>query len=220
LLTLPVLLLIGLPAQMALGTQRLAAVMLELSSAIRFHRAKKLDLRLALLLSAFAVIGSIAGVKIVVSIPQKTLSVIVSILLVVAALVLLNKDRIDLRKYKFHKANLALLIPTSILLGLYGGFIGAGFGAFSVIALSLFGFNFLESAAVSRVMGFFASVAATIIFIQHGFVDYRLALALGAGFVIGSWIGVGIALKKNEGYIRVLLLLVIGASLVKVLWSL
>ncbi|HEY5152479.1 MAG TPA: sulfite exporter TauE/SafE family protein [Candidatus Saccharimonadales bacterium] len=220
LFTLPLLLLTGLPPQFALGTQRLAAAMLELSSSIRFHKAKKLDLKLALMLSAFAVVGSIAGVKIVIGIPPKTLNVVIGVLLLSAALTLLNKDRFDLKKYKFHRQNLALLAAASVILGFYGGFIGAGFGAFSVIALSLFGFNFLESAAISRVIGFCTSVAATFIFAQHHLIYYRLSIILGAGFVIGSWIGVGIALKKSEGYIRILLLLVIGASLIKVLWSL
>jgi uncharacterized membrane protein YfcA len=220
LFTLPLLLLLGLPPHLALGTQRLAAVMLELSSSIKFHRAKKLNLRLALLLSFFAAIGSIIGVKILVNISANALNVIIGILLVTAAVVLLNKDRLNLEKYKLHPHNLRLLIPTSLLLGFYGGFFGAGFGAFSVIALSLFGFSFLEGAAIARVIGVFSSLVATIIFAQHHFINYPLALALGIGFAIGSWVGVGLALKKGDSYVRILLLLVIGASLIKIAWSL
>jgi hypothetical protein len=140
-------------------------------------------------------------------------------LLLSAAILSFNKDRLNLEKYNFRKDNMALLVPASILLGFYGGFFGAGFGAVSVIVLSLFGFRFLEGAAIARVIGFCTALASMIVFAQHGFIDYRLGFALGIGFAIGGWIGVGVALKKSERYIRSLLLLVILASLIKILFS-
>lgn len=220
LFTLPLLLLLGLPPQLALGTQRLSAVMLELASSIRLHKAKKLNVKLAFLLSLFAVVGSIAGTKIVIIIPANVLNVIISILLIMAAVVLFNRDRFKLQKHKLHYQNLPVLIPTGLVLGFYSGFLGAGFGAFAVIALSLFGLGFLESAAIARVVGFCTSLAGAIIFAMHGLINYSLALGLGAGFIVGSWVGIGMALKQSEDHIRVLLLLVITAALIKALWSL
>lgn len=65
LISLPLLVLVGLPTHIALGTQRLAAVMLELASAIKFHRAGKLNFTLAFPLGIVAAVGSIIGVSLV-----------------------------------------------------------------------------------------------------------------------------------------------------------
>jgi uncharacterized membrane protein YfcA len=48
LFTLPLLLWTGIPVQIALGTQRFAAVILELASSIRFYKEKKVNLKFAL----------------------------------------------------------------------------------------------------------------------------------------------------------------------------
>jgi uncharacterized membrane protein YfcA len=138
-------------------------------------------------------------------------------MLLLAAAILFNKDKLPVQKPIMNRNHLIGLALSMILLGLYGGFFGAGFGVFIAITLVLFGYSFLESAAMGRVIGFCQSLAAMVIFAQHGLINYPLGVALGIGFAIGSWIGIGITLRKNERYIKSLLLLVILLSLVKVI---
>ena len=57
----PILLFVDLPPQQALGTQFVGGILLELASAIRFHKAKKLQLKLAVILGIFAGIGAVIG---------------------------------------------------------------------------------------------------------------------------------------------------------------
>jgi len=61
------------------------------------------------------------------------------------------------------------------------------------------------------------SLAGTIVFAQSGAIHLAYGLSLGAGFAIGSWIGIGVALKRGEGYIKTLLFIIMGLSLIKLL---
>ncbi len=215
LFTLPLLLLTGLPIHIALGTQRFAAVILELASSIKFSKEKKVNFTLAIPLGIIAGLGSIIGVTIVIAINEKYLNIIIAILLVVIFIILKNKNKFGLKEHVLTHKHYLLLAASTFLLGIWGGFFGPGFGAFSVMLLVFFGFTFIESAAVSRVIGVFMSGVAMIVFAQHGFINYVYGATLGAGFAIGSWIGIGIALKKGDTFVRGLLVIVIVITVLK-----
>jgi uncharacterized protein len=209
--------LIGLPIQIALGTLRLAAVMLELASSIRFHHAKKVSLKLALLLGMIGAVGSVAGVTVMIQINPKILNIIISILMVFVALLVLNKNKLGIKEREINKRHILLMCLTMVAMGFYTGFFGAGSGVFNSLLFVFFGFSFLESAAMGRVVGLFTSLAGALIFAQHGLINYPLALALGFGFALGSWLGIGVALRKTENYIKGLILFVVIFSIIKLI---
>lgn len=203
LFTLPLLLLTGLPTHIALGTQRFAAVILELASSAKFHKEKKVAFRLAIPLGILAGVGALLGVSIVLALDEQYLKIIIALLLV-AVYFISNKKR-GVKEYTKTRKHYFLLGLSTFLIGIWGGFFGPGFGAFSVMLLVSFGYTFIESAAVSRVIGVFMSVVAMIVFARSGYIHYLYGTTLGAGFAVGSWVGIGIALKKGDRYVRRLL---------------
>ncbi len=217
LVTLPVLILTGLPIHLALGTQRLGALILEIVSSIRFHTKGRFNLKLASVLGSISAVGAAIGANFVVSLPESTLNVVVGILLVLIAIILLNKEKLGIKERPLTRKHLTLLYFAVFPLGIWGSFIGAGFGIFSSMLLLIFGFNFREAAASARVIGSFVGLVSAYVFATHGLIHYPYALTLGSGFAIGSWIGIGIALKRGDNYIKGLILLVIVLSVVKLI---
>lgn len=217
LVSFPLLVLAGLPIHAAVATNRFAAVILEFASAIKFFKEKKLDFKLGLILSAFAIAGATLGAKITLSIDDKSLNLIVSGLFIIAFLVLFNKDKLKIKEKAVTKKNFILAEFATFLLSIYGGFFGAGFGFFIIIAMVLLGFNFIKSAALGRMIEFFMSLTGAIVFAQSGSINFLYGASLGAGFAIGSWIGIGFALKKGEEYVKKLLLIIVALSLLKLL---
>ena len=63
LISLPAFLMAGLPPQIALGTNKLAASFSSMSSSLKFIHAKKVNLKLIAILAPFSCIGAIIGVK-------------------------------------------------------------------------------------------------------------------------------------------------------------
>ncbi|MBI4092200.1 MAG: sulfite exporter TauE/SafE family protein, partial [Candidatus Levybacteria bacterium] len=132
-------------------------------------------------------------------------------------LILFNKDKFKIKEKNLTHKNFVLAALSIFLIAIYGGFFGAGFGFFSIVVLVLLGFSFMKSAAMARVIGFFMSLASTIVFIQNNVINYPFALSLGLGYAIGSWIGIGIAIKKGENYIKSLLIIITILTLFRLL---
>ena len=80
LVTFPLLILIGLPTHIAIATNRLSALFLELFSAIKFYKEKKLNLKLGLFLGLIAAVGSFIGSNIVIKINERFLNLVIGII--------------------------------------------------------------------------------------------------------------------------------------------
>lgn len=217
LLSFPLLILAGLPTHSAIATQRFAAVILELASAAKFYKEKQLDLKLGLILGLFAAIGSYIGAQINLVVSEETLNLMVSFLFVAAFLIIFNKDKLKIKERKLTHKNFVILALSTFLLAIYGGFFGAGFGFFIIILLVVSGFSFIKGAAVGRVVGFFMSLSSAIVFAHNGIINFSYGLSIGAGFAIGSWVGVGIAVKRGDNYVRSLLVVIMILTLLKLL---
>lgn len=217
LVTFPLLILSGLPAHIAIATNRFSATFLELTSAIKFHKEKKLDLKYAIPLLIISGIGSIMGSLFVVKINEKFLNLLIAVLLTILFLVLYNKDKFKIKEKKLESKNNFQLYLFTFFLSIYGGFFGGGFGTFLMFLLVFSGFSFIKSAALSRLIGFIMSLFATVVFALGGLINYSFAISLGLGCVIGSWIGVSIALKKGNNYVKYLLMTVVLLTIIKLL---
>jgi uncharacterized membrane protein YfcA len=155
------------------------------------------------------------GVQVILAISTKQLSLIIAILLVAVYVAVKNQKKWMLKERHMTGKHYLLLAAATFFLGIWGGFFGAGFGAFIMMPFLFFGYKFMESAAIGRVIGFFMSTFAMIVFAQQGLINYVYGAFLGGGFAIGSWIGISIALKKGEDYVRGLMTVVIIVTAIK-----
>ncbi|OGD84184.1 hypothetical protein A2165_01075 [Candidatus Curtissbacteria bacterium RBG_13_40_7] len=217
LVSFPLLVLAGLPIHAAIATQRFSAAILELVSAVRFQKEKLINLKFAIFLGFIAALGSFLGSNLVLAINERILNLIIGVILLIVSAVLFNRKKIGLKEKKITRRSLVLTSISTFLLAIYGGFFGAGFGFFIMIVLVLMGYTFIKSAAMGRVIGFFMSATGAVVFAHAGLINYTYGLSLGAGFAIGSWIGIGFALKKGNEFIRGLLLVVVLLSVLKLI---
>ncbi len=217
LLGFPLLVLLGLPTLSAIATQRFAAVILEAAGSIKFYKEGKTQLKLGIIFGILAAIGAFFGANIVVRIEERILNLIIGIIFLLIALFIYKKDNLGIKEKKVEHKNLILAALATLIVGVYGGFFGAGFGTFSMLIFVLLGFTFIKSAATARVVGLFMSTTSALVFANHGIINYVYGLSLGAGFAVGGWIGIGLAIKKGDTYIKSLLFIIIILSALKLL---
>jgi uncharacterized protein len=220
LVSIPLLLLTGLPVHHAIATNRFSAIFLESSSALKYHTGKKLKLKYALPLGLLASIGSLIGSNLVTGVDETFLNHATAVLLAVIFVIILFKDRIGLAERPEPKIPWLLSGTAIFLLGIYGGFFGAGFGTMATFVLLMAGFSFITGAANSRIIGLMMSVPATVVFILNGLVNYPYGISLGIGTAIGGWIGAGIGIKKGNIFIKTLFIIVLIASIIKLVLGL
>jgi hypothetical protein len=218
LLTLPALMLVGLPPDMANGSNRVSVVAQSLSGVVGFHREGKLDKSALGAVLAPTLLGSALGAFAASRAPNEILRpVLLTTMVVVAVLMALRPggphDEEDSARAPSKGATLGLFAA-----GLYGGFIQAGVGfVLLTVFHTMMRYDILRANALKLVCTLIFGVVALTIFVAAGQVVWIPAVVLAVGTVVGSLLGVRFALRVPRSVIRGVVLVGVLASVVAIL---
>lgn len=217
LISIPTLLAIGLPPSIALGTNKLASVFGSMTSAFRFIRSGKVDLKLVGRLFVPVFILAMLGASLATFLPAQLLKPIVIVILTLVLLyTIFKKDWGDVRRVQSFTVKKAILITILLsLIGFYDGFLGGGTGSFMMFILLMFGFDFLGAAGNAKVLNFASNLGALILFMILGEVNYLYGLIMAASMIVGSYVGAMFAIKQGVGYVKVLFIVVTALLILK-----
>ncbi|MGA9397505.1 MAG: sulfite exporter TauE/SafE family protein, partial [Anaerolineaceae bacterium] len=131
-LTLPLLIFMGLPANVANATNRVAILFQNAVSTTSFHRSRVLDVRGAILLGIPAVIGSVIGALIAAALNELVMRRVIGVvMLMMAVLIVLKSDQwIKGRLTEIPNRPDWKQLLIMFVIGIYGGFIQLGVGVF------------------------------------------------------------------------------------------
>ncbi len=218
-ISLSLLLLLGLPANIANGTNRISIFFQTLSSVGSFTRQKMFtDLR-PVWLSIPATIGAILGAYLAVDVNTRVIEIAMAISMAVMVFFLFYKPA------KWLKENPGLLtgsvkwwqVIIFFAVGFYGGFIQVGVGYFLLMALVMgVGYDLVKANAVKNLIVFFYAIFALLVFIIDGKVNYLYGIILSAGSMIGALIASYLAVKKGGGFIRAVILLSVILTILQI----
>ena len=221
LLTTPVLLACGLPPHITLGTNKVAASIGVMSSALVYLRKNIYNIKLWLFILISSLIGAAIGAVCIHFISAKWLNQVIPILIIIIAIymalpkTLCNKGQAT--DYKPPKLKGGIL---GITLGFYDGFFGPGTGSFWTSGLIFFfKLDLLQATAIAKLMNFSSNIIAAILFMSYGSVNYSAAFFLMFGYVIGSYCGAHTAIKHGRKLIKPLFLLAVSALAIKLIWQ-
>ena len=217
LISIPTLLAVGLPPSVALGTNKLASVFGSMTSAIRFIRSGKVDLKLVGRLFVPVFILAMLGASLATFLPAQLLKpIVIVILTLVLFYTIFKKDWGDVRRVQSFTVKKAILITILLsLIGFYDGFLGGGTGSFMMFILLMFGFDFLGAAGNAKVLNFASNLGALILFMILGEVNYLYGLIMAASMIVGSYVGAMFAIKQGVGYVKVLFIVVTALLILK-----
>ncbi len=219
LITLPVLIFLGLPANVANGTNRIGVLLQNSVAAFSFGRSKVLDLRGALTLSIPAILGAYLGARIAVNLNEDTMNrVIGAVMLIMLFVIWLRPERWLQGKL----LTLGSINPFQILLlfaiGIYGGFIQAGVGIFLIATLVLsVGYDLVRANAVKVVIILAFTLLALLVFAQNDQVNWGIGLLLGIGNMLGAWLAARMTVKRGAVWVRQLLMAAVALSAIYLL---
>ncbi len=209
-ISLSLLLILGLPAGIANGTNRISIFFQTLSSVSSFTRQRMFtDLR-PVWLAIPATIGAVMGAYLAVDVNTKVIEIAMAAAMVVMLFFLFYKPDKWLKENSARLAGPLTWWQLSIFfaVGFYGGFIQVGVGYFLLMALVLgVGYDLVKANAVKNLIVFFYAIFALLVFMIDGKVDYLYGLILSAGSMIGAFIASYLAVKRGAGFIRAVILL-------------
>lgn len=220
LLTLPLLMFLGLPANVANGTNRIAILLQNVVGVSSFRHQKVLSFRAGLQLGIPAVAGSLVGAIVAVQFNEEIMSKVIGFLLIFMFFLILYKPG---RWIKEHKNQFSgrpgwLRVLIFFLIGAYGGFIQAGVGFFLLAGLVLgAGLDLVKANAVKVFIVLLYTPFALGIFMYHGQVNYFLGLILAIGNMLGAYVGSRVAVSWGPRFVRIILMLAVFVSSLKLL---
>jgi len=214
-ITLSILMeLIGLPANVANGTNRLNTVFAGITSTLTFYQKGKLNVARGRWYLVTTCLGAMLGVYLALIVSNEQFKVIFKYLIVILFFVLLLNPKKLLREFSedYHPP-LYILIPVFFVIGIYGGFIQMGMGVVFIVTIVLLGrYNLVEGNALKSFIVLAYSILALFIFWWNGLVDIKAGIAITVGQMLGGWLTAKFASENEKANLwayRVLLFIII-----------
>ena len=220
LITLPALLFIGLPANIANATNRVGVTLQNIVGTAGFYRQGQMDVRGALLFSIPTVVGSVLGARIAVDIDEALFRRVLAVAMVIMLVIMLVKpERWITGKVRVHSGRLSIVqVLVFFAIGVYGGFLQAGVGIFLLAALVLGpGYDVVRANAVKVAIVLALTFAALIVFQANAADSMGAGLVLGLGNMIGAWLGTRAAACKGTVWVRWFVIVVVLVSAAQLL---
>ena len=212
LISLPVLMFIGLPPHVANGTNRIGIFFQNIVSSYTFFRQKVLDVKAGLRFSFPSVLGSVIGAFIVLELNERTVEIIVGVILLIMLIPLWFKPSRWLKGAERGEINSYPLLQFGVFffIGAYGGFIQAGVGIFLLSALVLSaGYDLVRANALKVFINLVFTPFALAVFVYKGQIDVPAGLVLALGNSIGAWFASKYAVSWGSAFVRYVLIAVI-----------
>lgn len=222
-ITLPAYMLAGLPVHTASGTNKLVAVFGSVTASYRYLKSGNVMVRIALLSALGSLLGGALGTRLALFIPEKTLEIIMMIVLPVVA-VFLSLNKSFGMEHKPRKIEPIMQSVTAfgigLVIGCYDGMIGPGTGTFLIIAFSgILGLDLLVSGGCAKVSNMASNIASAIVWSFNGKAMYSLLIPAAICSIVGSYFGAKFAIKGGSKRIKKVMFVVLALLFAKMIYD-
>jgi uncharacterized membrane protein YfcA len=220
LITLPLLMFVGLPANVANGTNRIAILLQNVVGVGSFKQQKVLNTKMGLWLALPAVIGSLLGAQIAIELNEEVMEKTIAGLLIIMFFLILYKPQRWVKGQAGHVNAKPSVLQFIIFffIGIYGGFIQAGVGLFLLAGLVLgAGVDLVKANALKLFIVLLYTPFAIAIFFMNDQINIKIGLILALGNMLGAFVASRFAVSWGAKYVRYILLGVILISALKLL---
>ena len=209
LLTVPLLVLAGVPGNFANGSNRVGILTSNVAATAQFKALGVGSIRKSMHVVIPVMIGSLVGAYFVQFLTDDRFEQVFGFLMIPLLFLSVRKPRPE-REVHWPRGMFTFVF---LLIGAYGGAFQAGFGLIVIIALSLAGYDLVQANAVKVIINMGNALVALPTFVVQGRVDWVPALFLAAGFTVGGALGARITVKGGAVVVRrVMIVAVIALS--------
>jgi uncharacterized membrane protein YfcA len=223
LITLPAYLLAGLPPHNAIATNKLSSSIGTSASTIRFIKNKCVDWPTAIPSAILAVLGSIAGARIILTIDDNVIRYIMLGLIPVLAFVMLRKRELEPETLApvSRQRQFLVICTAALVVGMYDGFYGPGTGTFLLLAYTQLARLPLRLAAGNvKIANLASNIGSLTVFLLNGQALIPIGLISAVFAVAGHFIGAGILLKNGAKIVKPFVLTVLALLLIRLIYDL
>jgi uncharacterized protein len=212
LVSFPAAIAVGLSPLSANATNAVALTPGQIAAAFAYRRELGRDRAVVRLFLPAAAIGGVIGSLLLLFTPQKIFAAIVPLLVLFATALLVAQN---LRKpspvaigaeaeagWALPK-NPAIAVLAQLLVGVYGGYFGAGMGIMMLAIYARLGAADIHRMnGVKAVIGAVINAIASAAFVVAGIIDYRAAAVMAVGAIVGGFAGAAASRRVKPSIVR------------------
>jgi uncharacterized membrane protein YfcA len=202
LLTVPLLVMLGLPGTLANATNRVAVLIQSAVGAWRFSAEGVSGFRDSLAILVPLSLGSATGALLIARVSDATFEKLFGIVMLALLVPALRPPRAAAIVQRRPTWSKAASFAVFLAIGLYGGAFQAGVGIVLVLALARSGFDLVRANSIKMVVVTVFTAVAVVVFVAHGQIVWLPALVLAAGTSLGATIGARLAVRGGERIVR------------------
>lgn len=218
LVTFPTLVWLGLPSVTANATNTVAIWPGSVGSVWGYRRElRDIDRRMYVLIAP-SLLGGIIGAVLLRMTPTSVFDQLVPLLILFATCLFMAQEpvqRMFNRSSPGHTSphSLAVAVLFQFVVGIYGGYFGAGIGILMLAALAILGHDDIHQMnGFKNLMATFVNGIAAVYFIAMGMASWPDVLVMAVGAIIGGVGGAGIARRLGRTTVR-RIVIVIGFAM-------
>lgn len=221
-ISVPSYLLAGIPAHLALGTNKLSSTLGTIVSAFRFAKKGFADWGLAIPSILLAILGGYLGTSLQLMVDENILKYLLILVLPAVAIVLIKQKKLpeeqeDMPIWRRR----GIVWGASFILGAYDGFYGPGTGTFLLLIFcNLAKMDVRTASGNVKLVNLSSNIGAVTSSLMAGKVLLPIGIITAIFSIAGHYIGAGLTIKNGSKIVRPVIFIVIGLLAVKVLLEL
>jgi uncharacterized membrane protein YfcA len=220
LITLPMLLFLGLPPNVANATNRVGVTVQNIVGLATFRQSGRLELTGGLWLVVPAVLGSLLGARIAVDLSEQVMNTAIGVVMVVMlGLILFDPKRWLRQQSEVREGRPSIgALALFFLIGIYGGFIQAGVGVLLLTAMVVgLGYNLVDANVIKLIIVLSVTAVALVVFVLNGQVNWAMGALMAVGQSAGAWLAARFASRHKSAnvWVRRLLIVIVVVSILK-----
>ena len=222
LISLPAYLIAGLPAHLALGTNKLSSCIGTAASTYRYIKNGYVDWLLALPTIPISMLGAHFGTKLQLMVDERYLKHLLFLLLPIVAIIVLRQKTLpetrgDMRPW----SRRAIIWRSALIIGIYDGFYGPGTGTFLLLIFcKLARLDIRTASGNVKVANLMSNLGSLVTALMAGKVLVPIGLIAAVFSIAGHYLGSGLSIKNGSKVIRPVILFVLALLALEVILEL
>lgn len=216
----PILMFMGMPIHMAIGTSRVGFLSQGIFSVAGFKSKGVFLFPFNVYVAIAAMLGGLIGAWAALQASAENLTHILAFIMLLIAGIILLQSKIKPIESTIRIKGKYLIISLIVyfFIGMYGGFIQAGMGFMIILAGTLVNrFSLTQANSIKALIVLVLTLPTLYMFYVKGYVDWEAGIFIALGTAIGSWLTSRWSVNVNEKYIRFIISGIIVALAVKLL---
>lgn len=222
LISIPVLLIGGLPIHTLIATNKLASCMGTSIATFKYFREGYMKLSIVAPCIVFALAGSALGANASLIANENVIRVLMLVVIPIAGFYVLRTKELGGGKDPLPTARRVVVCAAiALCIGFYDGFYGPGTGTFLMLLLTGLGhLKITDAAGTTKAINLTTNLAALVVFLVNGAVLIPLGLTCGLFNIVGNYLGARLFTQKGSALCRPIILVVLVVFAIRVIGEL